>query len=145
MQARIKKIYREGVQEETRVICTKVHLPNKFQTLSRMVNLSGGKMGCTHNSELDQAKRARIARLPCPLRLVHGLSLRSLSPVPAKEIPSHVAESKSMPSICHRMRRRELRLSLPPGGLLLVQQDRMQGGSPRILHGSSRLIVSVGV
>lgn len=42
------------------------------------------------------AKRARIASLPCPLRLVYGLSLCSLSPAPASGIPSHLAQSKSI-------------------------------------------------
>lgn len=41
-------------------------------------------------------KRARIASLPCPLRLVYGLSLCSLSPAPASGIPSHLAQSKSI-------------------------------------------------
>lgn len=76
-----------------------------------------------------RAKKApRIVRLPCPLRLAHGFSLCSPSPEPASGIPSHLAQSKSIPLICHGTRCCRQRLSPTPDGCCWVQKDRMHGG-----------------
>lgn len=125
-----KKIHRGCVcRTNPRAVLTKAHLPRNFNVAN-----ARGRLGCTHNNELDGQKRAPDrprpgARCAWP---TGPPGARSRPRVPAKEIPSHLlAESKSVSL--------DVSPDAPPTGRgylnrLLVQQDRMHGGSPRILQ-----------
>lgn len=128
-----------------------------FHTLPRTVNSFAlvRRLGCTRMAS-QAGKSARIVRLPCPLRLAHGSSLRWLSPSLSLSCPRRLvvfrrilAQSKSIylnlssDALLRRRGYLHYHHHHHHMGCCWCRRIGCTAGTQRILQDSSRVIVSI--